>query len=91
MSFSLKCSIYNNVVLLSFLFSETFFSGIPAVTMPYLTAFRKTYIVFKLSSLRILSSFSISVVTCNLQKYSKFEESNKKMLIQLSMTSENSC
>lgn len=45
--------------------------------MPCLTSFTKTCIIFRFSSLRFLSSFSVSMVICNLYNHSKFEENNK--------------
>ena len=53
-------------------------SGVPAVTMPLLTAFRKACIIFRFSSLRNLSSFLVNMVISNLWYYSKFEESKQK-------------
>ena len=69
MIFSLRDYTYNNMLLLSFRVSEADLSGVPAVTMPLLTAFRKAYIIFRFSSLRILSFFLVTIVITNLQYY----------------------
>ena len=65
-------------------------SGVPAVTMPLLAAFRKDCIIFRFS-LRILVSFLVNMVISNLQYYSKSEESQqkKKKAYWFSMTFEN--
>ena len=53
-------------------------SGVPAVTMPLLTAFRKACFIFRFSLLRNLSSFLVNTVISNLWYYSKYEESKQK-------------
>lgn len=68
-------------------------SGVPAVTMPLLTAFGKACFIFRFSPLWNLSSFLVNTVISNLWYCSKSEESKqkkKKMFVGLSVTFENS-
>lgn len=76
--FSLKDYIYNYMPLISFKFSEAFVWCPSSFHAPP-HSIQKTLHYFQFFSLRILSSFSVGMVSCSLQNSSTFKENKHKI------------